>query len=482
MATETLKTVHQYVDRYSRPAMAATLVTDRLAHSLRGLGAGGGMGGLGAAAGVGGFAALVAYTMDTAANIESIKMGMASVLGSTQAMEGAWARVRELAKLPGLGLEEAARGMMRLVSAGMTLKGAEETMRQFGNAIARAGGNREEFEGILRALSQIAAKGRVSAEEINQMAERMPEVRDAMKAVFGTADTEMLDKMGITAEIWIPKMVEYLSKLPRVLGGAKNEMANLADNMKIAAADFGTQLNRVVLPVLVKINAWMAKALDAGRFAQWGNVVVKVFQQAWAWAKIFVAVLAGIAAASFIVNILKLGVAIWNIAKAISAAAIAMGIFQAISTKGLAAVLGVAALIAGVLVGKAVFNQIGKMEKSVTDALNSVGTGLTDPATGGAAPPGQNPEDWWKNPTALNIERNTRKTAEYAKMGYDLRKYALGGGDLGAMGVTPTEFYRGRGKGNGSVTVEVRRGMGLDMTFSDLVQQAVMKMKMNGTI
>jgi len=98
-------------------------------------------------------------------------------------------QLAEVAKLPGLGNIEAIQGAVRLLAGGLDFTLAERSLRAFGNALASAGGGKEELDGVILALTQIAAKGAVSAEEINQMAERVPQVREAMKQAFGTANT-----------------------------------------------------------------------------------------------------------------------------------------------------------------------------------------------------------------------------------------------------------------------------------------------------
>jgi tape measure domain-containing protein len=74
----------------------------------------------------------------------------------------------------------------------MKAMGLEPNLRMLetiGDTVAALGGSEEVFEGIIRALGQIQAKGKASAEELMQLAER------------GVPAYQILqEKLGLTAE------------------------------------------------------------------------------------------------------------------------------------------------------------------------------------------------------------------------------------------------------------------------------------------
>jgi tape measure domain-containing protein len=180
--------------------------------------------------------------LKAAADLDSLKRGLISVAGSSGAAEQQLARLREVAKLPGLGFNEAVQGSIRLQAAGFSANQAEKSLSAFGNAIASVGGGKAELDGVTLALTQIASKGKISAEEINQLSERVPQVRKAMQTAFGTADTEVLQKSGLGAEEFVSKLTAELAKIPPVTGGIKNDFENLSDTIQQSAAKVGTSL------------------------------------------------------------------------------------------------------------------------------------------------------------------------------------------------------------------------------------------------
>jgi tape measure domain-containing protein len=207
--------------------------------------------------------ALGAGVIKTAADMESLRLGLASVAKGSDTTEAQLKRLKEVAKLPGLGFSEAIQGSVRLQSAGFSAQLAERSLKAFGNALATVGKGKADLDGVTLALSQIASKGKISAEEINQLAERVPQIRVAMKAAFGTADTEVLQKAGIGAEEFVTRVVAQLEKLKQVSGGTKNALENLGDALKESADRIGSKMLPAVNAILPKLESLAGLAGDA---------------------------------------------------------------------------------------------------------------------------------------------------------------------------------------------------------------------------
>lgn len=181
-------------------------------------------------------------TMEATAEQDSLIRGLKSVEGTADATAARLEELRKVAKAPGLGFEEAVKGDIRLRAVGIAAEDSTDILENFGNALASVGGSSADLDGVILGLTQMASKGKISAEEINQIAERVPQVRQAMKDAFGTADTEALGRSGMEATEFIQGLVAELGKLPKVTGGAQNELDNYNDSwkgLKTEAAGFG---------------------------------------------------------------------------------------------------------------------------------------------------------------------------------------------------------------------------------------------------
>lgn len=160
-------------------------------------------------------------------------------------------RIQEIAKKPGVGLAQGIDFSSKLQSVGLSASLAEGALEQFGNALSLAGKGKADLDGISLALTQIMGKGKISAEEINQIAERTPQIRKVMQSQFGSADAETIQAMGIGAEQFIAKIVEGLSQLQRAPATMRTELENMSDSLhevKVAAGEIVSEFAKVALP------------------------------------------------------------------------------------------------------------------------------------------------------------------------------------------------------------------------------------------
>lgn len=115
---------------------------------------------------------------------DSLRLGMVSLTGSVEAANDRLGEMREAAKSPGLGFEQAVDADIKLQSVGLSAGLSARAIIEMGNALAVVGKGKADLDGVLLAITQIVSKGKVSAEEINQIAERVPQIRRVMKDVL----------------------------------------------------------------------------------------------------------------------------------------------------------------------------------------------------------------------------------------------------------------------------------------------------------
>lgn len=191
---------------------------------------------------------LAGATIDSVVSLDSLKRGLAAVEGSSKATEDRLESLREVAAMPGLGFEQSIQGFVGLRSVGLDAGLAEGALIEMGNALALVGKGKADLDGVVLALTQIVSKGKVSAEEINQIAERVPQVRAVMKNVFGTADTEALQKMNISAEEFIRRLVDgFSNEVPR----ASKSLQSSLDNMSDSWTAIGAKIGGAIVPELI---------------------------------------------------------------------------------------------------------------------------------------------------------------------------------------------------------------------------------------
>lgn len=199
--------------------------------------------------------ALGAKSVDSLAKIDKLKKGLEGMLGSAELASKEFERLRDLAREPGLSLDSVVEGSIKLQAIGFSANKAAAAIKIFGNAVALVGGTGEDLAGVNLAISQIVSKGKVQAEEINQIAERLPQVRKAMQDAFGTADTEVLQKMGLSAEEFVDKITLELSKLPEAQMSVRDSLQNMRDDITVMFASLG----EILAPVITKVGNFISK-------------------------------------------------------------------------------------------------------------------------------------------------------------------------------------------------------------------------------
>lgn len=218
-----------------------------------------------------GVAAFGKSAFEQYAAFDSLVKALESVEGSAEKAKLAIADLKQIAKAPGIGFEEAVRAYTGLRNARVGGGLAESLIAGIGNANARSGGSVETFGRAMLAIQQIAMKQYLQGEELLQLMEAGIPVQGLMQDRFGTTDTEQLKKQGVTSAMVLAALSEELAKLPKAAGGAQNTLDNLADSIKFAFINAGSGLASVQGPLdkfaesistLTDANVW-ADAISA---------------------------------------------------------------------------------------------------------------------------------------------------------------------------------------------------------------------------
>jgi tape measure domain-containing protein len=180
--------------------------------------------------------------VNAAASMDQLERGMAAVMGSTSEAGKELSKLKESAKLPGLGFEEAVRGSIRLQAVGLQAEQARKVLETFGKAIATTGGGAVELEAVQYQLTQMISKNRILAEDFKPIQSAVPLIGKALKLAFNTDNIEAVRATGVGAKEFAMRLTESLAVLPEVLnstGGIRNQFDNLRDALKFASAEMG---------------------------------------------------------------------------------------------------------------------------------------------------------------------------------------------------------------------------------------------------
>jgi len=211
-----------------------------------------------------------------ASEFEALEISLNAVEGSAKRAKASLAELRDIARGPGLGVQSAIETYSGLRRGGIDHDLSMSITKEIGNAIAFTGGGREELSRIGIALSQIAVSPTLRGQDVMQLAQARLPVYQALKNQFGTADTEELQRMGITAAQALKALRDEFAKLPRVAGGTKNAFENASDAWDYALVQFGKGINEGILPIINDFTDTITKMSESGVLKDFGREVVGV--------------------------------------------------------------------------------------------------------------------------------------------------------------------------------------------------------------
>jgi len=210
---------------------------------------------------------LGAAVINSAANMDSLKRGLIAVSGSSDEAERQLSALKEVAKLPGLGLKEAVQGSINLQAVGNSAEQSQRILKVFGNALATVGRGREDLQETIRQLGQLGSRGVVTADNLKPLIERIPQLSTIIREKFGPEalgnPAETFKKLGINSKEFIEVILTELGKLPMVTGGAKNAIENFKDAVDQTAARIGDKLLPAVEALLPKMEGLAVGVADA---------------------------------------------------------------------------------------------------------------------------------------------------------------------------------------------------------------------------
>jgi len=198
--------------------------------------------------------------VEAAAKYDSLQVRLKGIEGGAKGAAIAFDRLQELSKLPGLGFEQAADAYAGLRSLRQDGPEAIAIIEAFARANASMGGGAEEFGRAMRQIQQIIGKGKLMAEDVNTIAESIPNFRAMMLDAFGTTDASKINDKNSMKQ-FLEGIVRASKDLPKAGETIRNNLDNLSDawvRLKASMAD--TEFIKSVTADLAKLVETLAKA------------------------------------------------------------------------------------------------------------------------------------------------------------------------------------------------------------------------------
>ena len=205
---------------------------------------------LGIIGGVGAIAGLTRQMFTLASATEQARVSFETLTGSADTANQLLRDIDTFAATTPFNRLELIKNTQRLLGFGFAAEEVLGNLESIGDAVSAVGWGTAELNWVVLALGQIEAKGKVSAEELLQLAERWLPVFDILQEKLNLTQEEIgnIGKAGITAEEGIRALLEWfderfagsLEKQSQTLQG---QFSNLVDNTEILLGRLGEKFS-----------------------------------------------------------------------------------------------------------------------------------------------------------------------------------------------------------------------------------------------
>lgn len=206
--------------------------------------------------------------VDAASKYELIRARFNAAEGSKLLGARDLKEAQELAKAPGVGLEQVANTMATLRGMKVTASETKELIKGIGQANASAAGTAETFGRVMYQIQQSVSYGKLTMEDLKPIVQAIPTLGAAMQAHFGASQAEQLNdllkKSGKSVrEFWL-EMAELGEKMPATGETIANNMDNMSDawvrfRAALASTDTIKGATRAMGGLLEKIAEFLEK-------------------------------------------------------------------------------------------------------------------------------------------------------------------------------------------------------------------------------
>ena len=188
-----------------------------------------------------------AAALKAAGDYNALEKGLESIMTSNKYSPAAIKKEMELLRKeslkPGLNLEQAVKGSVRLQAVGLEADRARRLLAGMGNSIALVGGTATNLEIVNTQLSQMVGNGKILGQEIRTLKEQIPQASSILEKAFGTSSAEGLRDAGVSVDQLINTLITGLEKLPPATSGIKNAIANTGQAITVFLVSMGNELN-----------------------------------------------------------------------------------------------------------------------------------------------------------------------------------------------------------------------------------------------
>src|SRR5262245_40018786 len=223
------------------------------------------------------FGAAKGAAIDLNSSLEQSKIAFTTMLGSAEKADAFLEDLAKFAATTPFEFPDLVNASKRMFAFGFQSQQVVPLLTAVGDAVAAVGGGADVIDGVTTALGQMQAKGKVSAEEMNQLAERGIPAWDMLAKKLGVSVAQAMDmasKGTVKAATFIEAFQEgtaqrfggMMAKQARTWQGA---LSTISDSVNMAIA----KAFKPLFDILSTGAIMLADFLTGEQFTQWADRV-----------------------------------------------------------------------------------------------------------------------------------------------------------------------------------------------------------------
>jgi tape measure domain-containing protein len=215
--------------------------------------------------------------VQTGAKFQQTAAAIQVFAGSSGAAQKNLKELETLARnTPGLGLETAEKGFLRLRAVGFEAKLAQDLLQGLSKVKILSGGTQEDLEAVIYNLTQVRAVGRLTGDELKESLGRLPALAPIIQRAFGTIDTKKLADLNLTSQQFFDRLNDALKDTKGAAGGFSDAWQKLTDSITLSEREF----SKPILEPLTDSVKLLTGFVDENKstFKTWGEEVANVIR------------------------------------------------------------------------------------------------------------------------------------------------------------------------------------------------------------
>lgn len=205
-----------------------------------------------------------------ASKIENARIAFSTMLGGAADAEDHLNRLKRFALETPFAFDELVDASQRMQALGFRAEEVIPVLRDVGNAVAAAGGGSERLERVIKALSDVRARGTLQSQEIRQFAEAGISAFQILREETGKTTVElqdMVEKGQISADFFLKAFQKFsqihfgdlMEQQSKTFLGA---LSNIRDVLLQLAASAFDPLFKRISEIAVRVQAELQKTRD----------------------------------------------------------------------------------------------------------------------------------------------------------------------------------------------------------------------------